>query len=372
MTQLSSSPRIAEVRTKSTRLSSLDGWRAVSIIFVLGNHCQYAWGFPPQLDPLFTWCFEGNLGVRFFFVISGFLITWLMLVEYEKNGRVSLYHFYVRRALRILPVYIAFLCVLLGLQMFTGFSQSTKEWIGNLTFTTDFIEATWTSGHLWSLAVEEQFYLLWPIVFVLCGNLDPLRRSMLILTIPIFLAPIARVVSYLHLAPEILRPLFLRFSFFNCFDSLAIGCMSAIVFAHGQTGGYPRSRPILMAFVGAILILIPHVLLKTHQAGFFTATLGNTFQACGFCVLLVQSIHFPNFYFYRVLNRAWVQWVGVLSYSIYIWQQIFSTSPKTYGIGPVWWMSFPGWLIPVFVVATASYYGLERPFFKLRAYFRRP
>jgi peptidoglycan/LPS O-acetylase OafA/YrhL len=68
---------------------------------------------------------------------------------------------------------------------------------------------------------------------------------------------------------------------------------------------------------------------------------------------------------------AAIAWVGRLSYSIYIWQQIFWMDPKIYGLGNVWWMSFPGWLVPVMIVASISYYGLEMPFLKLREFFRR-
>src|ERR1035437_3942506 len=106
------------------RFPSLDGWRALSILLVLGAHCKATAGFPPRLGPVCYWIFDGDLGVRFFFVISGFLITWLIMAENERNGRVNLWHFYARRALRILPVYFAFLCTLLALQLFTPYEQS--------------------------------------------------------------------------------------------------------------------------------------------------------------------------------------------------------------------------------------------------------
>ena len=101
--------------------------------------------------------FDGNLGVRFFFIISGFLITWLMILENDRIGRVNLSQFYIRRALRILPVYFAFMLVLACLQYFTPYAQSAAAWAGNLTFTTNFVGCHWPSAHLWTLAVEEQF-----------------------------------------------------------------------------------------------------------------------------------------------------------------------------------------------------------------------
>src|ERR1017187_6342941 len=147
----------------SKRLPSLDGWRAISIMMVLGAHAEHTNGFPNAFHAIFKWLFDGTLGVLFFFVISGFLITWLLVFENDRSGHINLKHFYARRALRILPVYYAFILTLVCLQLFTVYTQSVSAWIGNLTFTTNFVTANvWPSGHLWSLSVEEQFYLLWP------------------------------------------------------------------------------------------------------------------------------------------------------------------------------------------------------------------
>src|ERR1700722_15703426 len=99
-------------------LPSLDGWRAFSIVMVLGWHCTYAAGFPQELKPIFSRLFDGDFGVRIFFIISGFLITRVMIGEHNQTGQVSLKNFYIRRALRILPVYFSFLAVLVALQMF--------------------------------------------------------------------------------------------------------------------------------------------------------------------------------------------------------------------------------------------------------------
>ena len=357
----------------TTRLPSLDGWRAISIVLVLGSHSENTAGFPNHLRILFNWLFEGNLGVRFFFVISGFLITWLMVLEKDRTGHVNLRHFYIRRALRILPVYFAFILTLTCLQLFTPYTQSISVWIGNLTFTTDFINAgVWTSGHLWSLSVEEQFYLVWPAIFLFCNFEKRFRLTALILTLPILLAPIFRVITYTHASPSVIAPLFSGFSFFNYFDSLAAGCVSAILFKrkHDKIKKYLIAWPSMTLAVAFTLILIPYALIRLFIFGFFTVPLGSSFQALGFAILLLQSIILPGFGFYHVLNWRWVREIGVLSYSIYIWQQIFSTKPQIFGLGNVWWMSFPGWFVPVFIVAMISYYGLEQPLFRLRAHFR--
>ncbi|MEI6078838.1 MAG: acyltransferase [Verrucomicrobiota bacterium] len=157
------------------KLPSLDGWRAVSIALVLLLHSSYTSGFPSKLDRIINGFDAGVLGVRFFFVISGFLITCLLLREHAETSVISLKHFYARRALRILPVYFFYLVVL---GFLTRYSQAPSAWLANLTFTTNFFPTPFATTHFWSLAVEEQFYFLWPwsLVVVLnqrkgCSNL---------------------------------------------------------------------------------------------------------------------------------------------------------------------------------------------------------
>jgi peptidoglycan/LPS O-acetylase OafA/YrhL len=358
--------------TTFCRLPSLDGWRAVSIGLVLAEHSKYTVGFPPAWKTAAKWLVDGGLGVRFFFVISGFLITWLMICEHDRTGQVNLKHFYARRALRILPVYYAFIIVLIGLQTFTQYVQPSTTWIGNLTFTTNFLPLHWTSGHLWSLSTEEQFYLIWPGLFLICGFAANMRRAAFVLAIPILLAPLIRVSTYLKAYPSILTPIFSEPSFFFNFDSLAVGCASAILLSRNREAiqRQLQSRPIAVALLAITLILTPHILTRLFLAGIITVPLGYSMQAVGFALLLLQSVFLPEWGLYRALNWPWVCRLGVLSYSIYIWQQIFCSDPATFGFTKVWWMSFPGWLVPSIAVASISYYGLEKPLLRLRARFR--
>src|SRR5262249_13186535 len=111
-----------------------------------------------------------NLGVRTFFVISGYLITTLMLQERERTGRISLRHFYLRRTFRIFPPFYAFLAVLIGLPAAHLIHVSGRSLLMSATYTINFrADREWWIGHLWSLSVEEQFYLTWPTIMVLLG-----------------------------------------------------------------------------------------------------------------------------------------------------------------------------------------------------------
>ena len=362
-------------RSTFHKLPSLDGWRALSIALVLGGHSTHIPDFPLRLKAAFEWLFDGDLGVRFFFLISGFLITWLLIAENERTARIHLKQFYIRRALRILPVYFAFLFVIAILQLATPYSQTAAAWAGNLTFTTNFVGSAWPSAHLWSLAVEEQFYLIWPCLFIYCMvAARDYRRAAIVLAVPVLTAPVFRVLSYLHLHPALVAPIFTQRSFLNYFDSLAIGCGGAILLARKPEiiHSLLKIRFHAATSVALGLIAVPYVLLHLHILGIITVPLGNSLQASGFIILLLQSIAYPNLLFFRVLNWSWVSQLGILSYSIYIWQQLFCTNPQLFGAVPVWWMSFPGWLLAVVSIASASYYGLERPLLKLRAQFRDP
>ena len=355
-----------------SRLQSLDGWRAVSIIIVLGGHSTFASGFPEKLRPLFHWAFDGNLGVRCFFVISGFLITWLMLREADDTGRVNLKHFYARRALRILPVYGAVLLALGLLQWLTSYHPSAGVWLGNLTFLRNFVGNDFTSNHLWSLSVEEQFYFLWPGIFVM-GSLAVSDRSWRILILPMVLAPLCRAIG--HGRPEwfLVGPLTRGQAFFSHFDSLAMGCVCAFLLARRRSAltawFQPNRRAVLI--LGASLIVVVQILnqfTETHpMLRLVLVPLGPSLQNFGLALLILQSVVLPEGKIFSCLNWGGVRRIGVLSYSIYIWQQLFCTQPEVFGLGKVWWMSFPGWLVPVFAVSFVSYYGLERPFLKLRA-----
>jgi len=353
----------------SNRLPSLDGWRALSIIMVLGSHCVYSDDFPGGWKIAFSWIFDGGLGVRFFFVISGFIITWLMLKEWEFTGTVKLKSFYKRRALRILPVYYLFLLTIFLIQFFTPYKQSLVAWIGNLTFTSNFIDSEFTTGHLWSLATEEQFYLLWPLLFALGGLNDKKRVAVMILVIAIVVAPLSRVTGYTG-HPFFLYPLTRHFSFFSFFDSLAFGCLGAIMFrAKPAVKDIISREKYWAAFIGLILILIPYILMRYRSPRYFMIPFGPSLQALGFSILLLQSICLHDWGFYRYLNYKCVIWLGVISYSIYIWQEIFCSPSELFGVAHLWWFSFPCWVLTALCVATLSYYTVERPVLRLRSQF---
>lgn len=356
------------------RLPCVDGWRVVCITLVLAWHshfdprvmalCQMPW-----LAPLF----QGNLGVRCFFVISGFLITYLLLREHADTGHISLRSFYLRRAIRILPVYGAYLAVIGLLQLWAGFKQAPVTWLGDLTFTVNFLPRGRISGHLWSLAIEEQFYTVWPVVLIWLLRSRDSRWFAAAFALPVISTILFSFIGWTGHYPFLIHPLFHEHSSFVNFDSLGMGCLAAF--------GLTRHQPYLRNFLvgGRLLAVIllggSMVLLPVYGAGSgwpvaqaLSAILGRSIQAAGAAMLLVTSVIRPDWF--RPLNWAPVAYLGVLSYSIYIWQQPFSTSPAELNLPFGWYYHFPIWLVCSLVVAVVSYHCLERPLMALRSRWR--
>ena len=346
-------------------MPSLDGWRAFSILLVLGGHCINTYNFPAEWAPAFGWLFDGSFGVRCFFLISGFLITTLMLRETAGKGKLSLRGFYLRRAIRILPVYCAFLAVVAVLEWSTTFSNSRLQWIHLVTFTTNFSFASnWLTGHTWSLSCEEQFYLLWPVLYLFLTNDVARRRGVYLFVSTMVVCPIWRVAAYTEVIPD---P---GYSLPNYLDTLAVGCMLAYVHPWlGRNVGSLHARSITILSVFAVAI--PYVLEHSQKFGILTIPMAYPFQAFGLAWFISLSVHYPTTGLFSMLNAKPVIWLGTLSYSIYIWQQLFCTDPSVFGWKTTWFQSFQLWIPASLVTACTSYYLLERPFLRVRRLLRK-
>lgn len=355
--------------SSSRRLPCLDGWRCLSILFVLLNHSRQVTGYNPNWDNWVRWLPDGRFGVEVFFVISGFLITFLLLKEREKTGVISLRMFYLRRTLRIFPAYGAFLVALSALCYFTPLQISFGRWISLLTFTENYVETHAVPyEHIWSLCVEEQFYLIWPLIIcMVLGAVHSWKKLLIILMIPIVLAPLCRVYGYVHPTSV----LFYRNSFFNCCDSLAVGCLLAVFTGfHGPAIEQAvRRRPLIPLVLGVLLIVLALVLVRLLILGVFTVPFGITCNALGVALLILTSLIRPDLACFRWLEWRPVAALGVVSYSLYLWQQLLCSS-ENYGFAATpWFLSFPYWIFVSLLIAVLSYNFIEMPFIRLKSRF---
>jgi len=176
------------VTARDHRLPGLDGLRALAVLMVVFHHLcsQGALGRWPALQVMLQ---QGSFGVQIFFVLSGFLITWLLLKEESRSGTIDIARFYFRRSLRILPPAFFYLAVILFLTVAGVLAVGTRD----LLYSALFIRNAYGVGgspevsHYWSLAVEEQFYLTWPfLLLVLRGRTRLLVTAALIVLLAVW------------------------------------------------------------------------------------------------------------------------------------------------------------------------------------------
>jgi peptidoglycan/LPS O-acetylase OafA/YrhL len=273
------------------RLPQLDGLRAVAVIFVMAFH------FIPWVDgvaPL------GSIGVRLFFVLSGFLITRILLASRDRPLRPALRSFYWRRSLRIFPLF--YLVLLLAAVINIGPVRQTIGW--HLTYLTNFYlfeRGAWhgSISHLWSLAVEEQFYLVWPWLVLLL----PERRLPALVAIMVCVAPLSRLL--IEGPMNSVLPL-------SCVDSLGAGALLAM----------PAMRPLMMrvGFLAGVPLLTASLALR--YGGFsgvpYEVALDFGVSLTSAWVVGRAASGFDGA-IGRVLTAAPIVYVGTISYGLYLY-----------------------------------------------------
>lgn len=341
---------VASERAKSARMASLDGIRAISIALVIAWHLNGTRGVG-ELN--FQIGNAGRLGVIIFFVISGFLITTLLLSEHAETGLVSLRRFYARRAIRILPASYTYLIVISVLSLFRVLHLQARDLWHAVTYTVNYMPGgnAWQIGHLWSLSVEEQFYLLWPFAFVALGP----RLAVCTAAGVIAFGPFARAFSRMFMTGTPYEDLQM---FPMVADSLATGCVLA--WARGwleQQGWYRQLfRPAYSLLLLALVLLI-----NRYRYYSMVDALGTSLMNVSLAVLIHRSVFIHNDWVGMALNWRPVAFIGVLSYSLYVWQQLFLD--KASG----WWGStFPQNFVLAITAAVLSYLLLEKPMLRLR------
>ncbi|MFL5910331.1 MAG: acyltransferase family protein [Gaiellaceae bacterium] len=328
--------------TSAARLGyvpALDGLRGVAILGVLGVHLFGLSG--------------GFYGVDLFFVLSGFLITTLLLEEHDRTGRVSLRAFYIRRARRLLPALGAVLVLIAAvgpLYYSPGLVASIVAsglYAANIVRgfgRSDFLGAT-PAAHLWSLAQEEQFYVLWPVALLSLRRRFTERRLMTLLAagfvvLVLYRAGLAVAGAGWHriyYAPD------------THMDGLVLGCLLACARRRGLT-----TVPVLAGCAAAVLAIAAFV-FGAQTVPWSLGGLPVVELAAAALVLAALSPGPVGV----VLSARPLVWIGALSYSLYLWQI------------PAMWLT--GWDRPwpalalTAVLTLVSYYVIERPFRRPRA-----
>jgi peptidoglycan/LPS O-acetylase OafA/YrhL len=286
-----------------TRIPSLDGLRGLSILAVITSHAAYHFlQGSPTFGPVYrTLSSVANYGVDVFFVISGYLITGILMKNKARNGAISLRAFYQRRAVRIMPLALVYIAVISILG-----HPSKVQFFYAITFSTSFFFEQAYRGlqQLWSLSVEEQFYLFWPL-----GFLATSRRTKHFAWAVVIVCPILRIAlqasgysHFWHAGPMIA-------------DTLMAGCLLALY--EPELQAFTR-RYLSSAWSSAALWAASVILFCFARGGYASCLLWFALPALialGICSSVVREE--------RLLNVGPLPWIGLLSYSLYLWQQPF-------------------------------------------------
>jgi peptidoglycan/LPS O-acetylase OafA/YrhL len=295
-------------------------------------------------------------GVDIFFVISGFLITLLLLRERERAGRISLSAFYVRRALRILPAYIAYLSVVLFVQRAGLAYMDGRAWLTSLTYTVNFLPVPnpyWMIGQMWSLSVEEHFYLAWPVTLVLLGK----RKSVVVLVAGTVAASILRFIVWEHYREYIDKDFFTL----TRIDTIGVGCLLAILAWDPRSWSLARllrgrtTVAVILATLGFVLSIA-----VLSRSGKYAIFLKNPIEAVLIAFVIFASANGPDSLVGRLLGWRPLVLVGVLSYSLYLWQPFLAPQ------GDRWPFPWPVNLALMIAGSLASHLLVERPFLRLK------
>jgi peptidoglycan/LPS O-acetylase OafA/YrhL len=306
---------------------------------------------------------KAGFGVDIFFVLSGFLITYLILQEEASAGFLSIPRFYARRALRILPPLFAFLAFLAAASAAGLMSIPKTDFLAGLFFVRNFFGSAPESGHLWTLAIEEQFYLIWPLMTVLLRSV-PLRIALTAAIV--MLSPFWRQsVNFLAGGAANVNPVRTDIRL----DPLAFGALMALLDAVPWGKRLLNGRLLngIAPMSAASAVVLVYLLTRTFELKglrFF----GPTITSLAAAVIINCCVRNRFAPWTRLLEWKPIAFVGVLSYSIYLWQQPFA--PSLLGGTPAWFREFPIDLCLAFGFAAGSYFIVERPFLSLRRHFR--
>ncbi|WP_158593082.1 acyltransferase [Pseudomonas sp. 91RF] len=336
-----------ETNTKSSTFRpEIDGLRALAVIAVLCSHWIIGFTFPVN------W---GLAGVYLFFVISGYVITRGLLKEQARNsGRISLKRFFKNRALRIWPAY--FLIIVLLYFIWPGFKQEDVAWhalfLSNFLFSSP--GATLFPIHFWSLSIEQQYYLFWPLLLVFMRS-----RLWMICLLMIILSPVARWYY-----ADIQIPLAAIFSLPANLDCLAAGSLLAILETKMPASALKKVTGLTGA-LSAMLLLV--ILYLSSQTIAFAETIFLATSFAGLSVWMISWLNERNAKKF-LLTTPVIQYIGQISYGIYLYHLMVGFCMANY----LPQLSHP-FLHPLLsaittvAIAALSWRFVEKPFLLLKA-----
>jgi peptidoglycan/LPS O-acetylase OafA/YrhL len=362
------------VATSGSKLGyrpELDGLRGISILLVYIHHLYH---------PLMP---GGFLGVDIFFVLSGFLITSLLVEEWNREGSISLKDFYIRRVLRLMPAVFTLILVIGGFALIfldkkTAIETYQGIWLtlsyaSNWLYAFHYFSANNPLGITWSLAIEEQFYLTWPLLLILALKFKLQRRWVLyILALIIAIIPLHRKIL-VEQGATVLR---LYYASDTRADALLIGCLVGLLVSWNLLPHHRRLEIPMKSLAAVVVIFLGYLVgtefwedLMLYQRGGYLSSGGYTLVALSIGLILTVVIIWPPKFALLILKFAPLVWIGRISYGLYLWHwpvRLFIYQKK---IMPASTEQLVAVVVLSLLLPALSYHFVEKPFLRLKKRF---
>lgn len=345
------------------RIAGFDGIRALAAISVVLTHLHIfkfvqdnGWVHASIISSI-----DGSAGVQAFFVLSGFLITKLLMLESRECGHVSLYNFYVRRTLRIFPLYFLVVFLIFLLHLIGEGVTNYKSLIFAGAYSYNFIPKDWYSGvlgHTWSLAVEEHFYLIWPFCFISFAT--KLKKLMLFTLAFILLSFISALV--LTDIAWLDQNYFIGRWTFIAGANIAMGAILALTFDDEKLG--PRIINLLRNRTSLIVILLI-IFNQVFTGGIYDVT-SKYLRGIGFTLLIGWVYVNQSNKLVKLLEIPPLRYLGNVSYGIYMYQGFFLATGPFRAAEQSWPPEQYIGIVLLILAVPLSYKYFEVPIMKLK------
>lgn len=369
---------------KKIHFPNLDALRFFAFLSVFISHCAVFIAFNAEwFSPIKKFfLIHGDLGVNFFFVLSGFLITFLLFSEKESAGKISLKYFYLRRILRIWPLY--FITLFLGFFIFTNTLLPHLQTSGYFDLATPVSKLPWylfllanidlayfiapsvILAVLWSISIEEQFYLLWPLAV----------KKINFKYTPVFLSAVI-IASYVFRYAHINEYSIVKYHTFSVFSDLAIGCIAGYYTFFSNKFKNFFAKLSRTASISVYIILITLIPLRTLNTVEWLRALEPLIFSILFAIVILEQIYSEKSLFKVGKSKAFT-WLGKISYGLYCYHMIAMVSVfaliskfnliKTMTLSMFLTTSFSVLFLTI-LIAGVSYRFIERPLLKLKERF---
>ncbi len=338
-------------------IKGLDGLRAISILFVVISHLLPA-GLPIY-ETRYWHLISGTTGVQIFFVISGYLITLLLIKERKKYGNINLKYFFIRRFLRLLPPLIIFYILLIVAMSFGKIPENYIGFVYAIFYVYNYVPNTYYTyelGHMWSLAVEEQFYFTWPFLLNRIKKLATLLKLIALLLVLSWLAYITLPHTSIAKNYHVLR------WFIPAASPIFIGSGLALLMYYKTALIEKWSKRYELLILGVILYASP-IYVQPEMLIY-----SSIIQSFGIALWLLWISGNQGSKLVNTLEFVPLRYIGKISYGIYVYQGFFLRT----GPGSEFYLQqYPVNIILTLLLAILSYELLEKNILKIKEKYRR-